>query len=82
MFILTAGCPHFLSFASVLAPKCADFPTRPFALHHRINSDAEPSICGTSACTTTQTQMCIRNVDVRHIHKMPEPLVTVFIILT
>jgi len=67
MFIQTDVFLRFLCFAAVLALKWADCPTRPFTRHHRVNSEAEQSICGTSACTTTQTQASICNVvDVRH----------------
>jgi hypothetical protein len=62
MFIQTDDCLLFLCFVAVFVLKWTDCPTRPFTLHHCDNSGPEQSICGTSACTTTQTQTSICNV--------------------
>ena len=83
MFIQTDVCSLFLCFAAVLALKWADCPTSPVTLHHCVNSETEQSICGTSSCTTTQTQTRICNVvDVRHTYNALEPILTVFEITT
>jgi hypothetical protein len=79
MFIQTDVSALFLCFVAVLALKWADCPTRSFTFHHCVNSEAEQSICGTSACTTTQTQTSICNVvDVRHTYNVLETVLTVF----
>ena len=83
MFIQADFCPLFLCFAAVFALKWTSCPTRPFTLHHCVNSGAEQSISGTSACITTQTQTSICNVvDVRHTYIVLEPILAVFEITT